>query len=121
MIKIFAFKPSPGTPGYLSACELEDPDADTFQISYPNMYLGMSLDVCKTLYQAESVAAALGRVFEAGRSAKAIRIRNSAIMPAQSRYPWGKTGSFSARNASMRTSLRFRNDGFSGRYLCPDM
>jgi len=76
MVKIFAYKPSPGNPGYLSACELDDPDADTFQIHYPNMYLGMSLDVCKTYYQAESVAHALGRCIEAGKAMKSKEIRD---------------------------------------------
>jgi hypothetical protein len=74
IMRIDVFKESTIIYGQLEICKIDDPAASEFRIIYPNAPYGMSLDCCKSAYQARSVLAAMQCCFEAGKTARSKEI-----------------------------------------------
>jgi hypothetical protein len=69
-MRIEAYKESTIKYGQLETCHIDDPAASEFRIIYPNAPYGMSLDCCKSAYQAKSVLSAMECCYTAGKSAR---------------------------------------------------
>lgn len=71
---ISAFKPQDDL-NYVSSCDLADPDAYRFEVSYPGMIYHSSTLSFDSLYVAEAVDHAILCAFEAGKKAAMAEFR----------------------------------------------